>query len=80
MRILELRAVPMGTVLNLRTTTSPKCEAVPKGARIQGSYHRLVYRSTLGSRVIKKKVKGHLPIEVEALGGVLFLPILFGGD
>jgi len=32
--ILKLRAVPMGTVLNLRTTTSQKCAAVPRPARI----------------------------------------------
>ena len=28
-----LRAVPIGTVLNLRTTTSQKCEAVPRRSR-----------------------------------------------
>ena len=33
-RVLQLRAVPIGTVLNLRTTTSQKCEAVPRRARI----------------------------------------------
>jgi len=32
-RVLKLRAVPIGTVLNLRTTTSQKCEAVPRRAR-----------------------------------------------
>ena len=32
--ILELGAVPNGTVLNLRTTTSQKCEAVPRRARM----------------------------------------------
>jgi len=30
----KLRAVPIGTVLNLRTTTSQNCEAVPRRARI----------------------------------------------
>ena len=30
----KLRAVPFGTVLNLRTTTSQKCEEVPRRARI----------------------------------------------
>ena len=35
---LKLRAVPIGTLLNLRTTTtSQKCEAVPRRARISGS-------------------------------------------
>ena len=33
----KLRAVPIGTVLNFRTTTSQKCEAGPRRARIQGS-------------------------------------------
>ena len=33
-RMLKLRAVPIGTVLNLRTTASQKCEAVPRRARI----------------------------------------------
>ena len=32
--ILELRAVPIGTVLNFRTTTLQKCAAVPRRARI----------------------------------------------
>ena len=40
--------------LDLRTTTAQNCEAVPMGARIQGS--KTLYLSTLGSRVIKKKV------------------------
>ena len=31
------RAVPIGTVLNLRTTTSQECAAVPRRARTQGS-------------------------------------------
>jgi hypothetical protein len=31
---VPLRAVPIGTVLNLRSTTSQKCEAVLKKARI----------------------------------------------
>jgi len=33
-RILKLRAVPSATVLHLRTTTSQRCEAVPRRARI----------------------------------------------
>ena len=33
-RVLKLRAVPIGTVLNLRTTTSQKCAALPRRARI----------------------------------------------
>jgi len=40
-------------VLNLRTTTSQKCKAVPKRAQFQA--HRLFYHSTLGSTVITKK-------------------------
>ena len=31
------RVVPFGTVLDLRTTTSQKCVAVPRRARIEGS-------------------------------------------
>jgi hypothetical protein len=33
-RILQVRAVPIGTVLVLRTTPSLKCAAVPRRARI----------------------------------------------
>ena len=33
-RTLKRRAVTIGTVLNLRTTTSQKCAAVPRRARI----------------------------------------------
>ena len=33
-RILELKAVPIGTVLNLRTTSSQKLEAVLRRARV----------------------------------------------
>ena len=36
-RILQMRAVPIGTVLNLRITVSQKCAAVPRRARIEGS-------------------------------------------
>ena len=32
--LIKLRADPIGTVLNSRTTTLHKCEAVPKRARI----------------------------------------------
>jgi len=53
-------SIPIGTVLNLRTTTLQKCEAVPRRARIKA--HRLVYHSTLGLRVIKKKRKGSGPL------------------
>ena len=34
-----MRVVPFGIVLDLRTTTSQKCVAVPRRARIQGSYN-----------------------------------------
>ena len=33
-RILELRVVPSGKVLDLRTTSSQNCEAVPRRARV----------------------------------------------
>ena len=46
---------PRGTVLNLRTTTSQKYEAVPSGLVFKA--HRLVYHSTLGSRVLMQKKK-----------------------
>ena len=36
-RILKLRAVPIGTVLHLETTTLQKFEAVPWRVRIEGS-------------------------------------------
>ena len=35
--ILKLRAVPIGTVSNLITTTAHKCAAVPRQARTSGS-------------------------------------------
>ena len=56
----------VGTVLNLGPTSSQKCEAVPRRARIferpcRGGLvfkaHRLLHHSTLGLRVIKKKKK-----------------------
>ena len=40
--------------INLRTTTSPKYEAVPRRALVYKA-HRRVYHSTLGLSVIKKK-------------------------
>ena len=49
---LALTVLYGSTVLNLRTTTSQKCEAVPRRARVFKA-HRLVYHSTLGSRAIK---------------------------
>jgi len=45
-----------GWVLNLRTTALQKCEAVPR--RLVFKAHRLLYHSTLGLRVIKKKKLG----------------------
>ena len=45
--------------LRLPTTTSQKCEAVPRRAR---KAHRLLYHSTLDSRVIKKK-KRRMPVK-----------------
>ena len=36
-RVLKSRAVSIGTLLNSRTTTSHKYEAVPKRARVEGS-------------------------------------------
>ena len=47
-----MRAVPIGTVLNLKTTALQKCAAV-----LVVKAHRLVYHSTLGLRVMKKKKK-----------------------
>jgi len=52
----EEEHLPATTLLNLRTSTSQKCESVPRRARFKA--HRLVYHSTLGFRVIKKK-KNH---------------------
>jgi len=46
-------------VLNLKTTTSQKYEAVP--SRLVFKAHRLVYHLTLGSRVMKKE-KNNLSI------------------
>ena len=43
-RILNLRVVPVGTLLDLTITTSQNCEA---------EAHTLLHHSTLGSRVIQ---------------------------
>ena len=51
--IIELRAVPIDTVRNLRTNTSRNVKRFQGGIVFQA--HRLVYHSTLGLRVIKKK-------------------------
>jgi len=53
---LELRVVPFGAVLDIRTTTSQNSEARFRGGRVFKS-HRLVYHSTLGSTVINEKKK-----------------------
>ena len=44
-----MRAVPIGTVLNLRTPTSQKCAAIPRRAHIQGSYTFVSLTSRLES-------------------------------
>ena len=44
-----------GTVLNLRTTTSQKCAAVPRRARIEGSYSFVSLNSRLESNKEEKK-------------------------
>jgi len=54
------KPVVCGLVLDLRTTVSQKCGAVPKRARMYGGRlvskdHRRVYHSTLGSRVMEKR-------------------------
>ena len=48
-RFLQLRAVPIGTVLNFITTTLQKCEAVPSGARIESSLTVVSLNSRLES-------------------------------
>ena len=67
-RILKLRVVPFGTVLDLRTTTSQNCVAIPRRDRLEGSKTFVSLNS--GWRVIKKKKK-------DALSdlGVLFVHI-----
>ena len=65
----------MVTALKLRTTHSQKCAALPRRARIQGSYTFASLNSRLESNKKKKKIPpfaaacGH----VCALGGPLFL-------
>jgi len=53
------RVTPPGSslsiVLNLRTTTSQKCEAVPRRARIQGSWNFESLNSRLESNKEEKK-------------------------
>ena len=50
-----LGGVPRGTVINSKTTASQKCGAV-RGELVCKA-HILLYHSTLGSRVMKKKKK-----------------------
>ena len=54
-KIVKPRVVPFGTVLSLSTTASQKWEAVPRRARISGSYTLVSLNSR--PRVIKKKRK-----------------------
>jgi len=54
--IVELKAVPIGTVLNLRTSTSQKCTTVLRQTCVEDS--QALYYSTSGLRVTKKKRKG----------------------
>ena len=53
-RILTLKAVSSGTVLNSRTITQHKCGAVPRRARIQGSCTFV----SLNSRLESNKEEG----------------------
>ena len=59
-RRFALRAQPIGTVINSRTTASHECAAVPKRARIQGS----LYHSTLGLQVIRERSLVRQPLPV----------------
>ena len=54
-RIDRLRSI--GVVLNLRTTSSQKCEAVPRRARVQGSKTCERHNSRLESDKEEKKVE-----------------------
>ena len=47
--VLRLRAVPSGTIINLRTTAEQKCRAVPSRARIEGSWILVSLKSRLES-------------------------------
>jgi len=62
----RLGAVPIGAVLNLRTTTSQKCAVAPRG-RISKA-HRPSYHSTLGLGVIKKRKELIRDFAVERVG------------
>jgi len=50
-----MRVVPFGTVLDFKTPTSPKCEAFPRRARVQGSHNFVFLSSRLGSNKEEKK-------------------------
>ena len=54
-RILRLRVVRFGTVLDLRTTTWQKCGAVPRRARIEGSQTCVSLNPRLESNEEEKK-------------------------
>ena len=43
------------------TTSSQKCEAVPRKGGLAFEAHRLLYHSTQGLRVIKKQREGKAP-------------------
>jgi len=55
-RILKLRIAPFGTVLDLRTTSSKNCEAVPRRARIEESQTFVSFNSRLKSN--KERERG----------------------
>ena len=74
-RILELRAVPSGAVLDISTTTSQNVKRFRGGLVFKA--HSLLHHSPLGSRVIKKKKKSQLQ-QPHALGQLapLYAPVL----
>ena len=59
------------------TTTSQKCEAVPRRARFKA--RRFLYHSTLGSRVIKKKKIRRVPAGDVDAARVLLTKVLSTG-
>ena len=74
------KAVPIGAVLDLRTTTSHKCAVVPSRARLEGSKTFVSLKSRLESNKKKKKKERCPPVVPTTSprgGGRLFRPPSF---
>ena len=58
-----MRVVPFGTVMDLRTTTSQNCEAVPRSARIEGSQTFVSLNARLASNKYREEDGGLVKVQ-----------------